>query len=163
MVGSNKWNGSVASDGTITVGNAIAADYFTGSFSQLGGVLRSIIAAQCGGTVTVRKQMVDGSSPGGQWTYATETGNKVLDLSETRSAAIDFVFDPGVTPRTNTIREETRDGFRFVGAECSIAGVPVTAGIVQLADPDTDGIPGVEITLRPDQAVSCVMVSEPDV
>lgn len=154
VVGTNKWNGT----GPSNLGNAVAADYFASSFSQLGPVLRSIMAAQCGGTVTVRKQLNDGSSPGGRWTYSSETGDQVLDLATKSSVTFDFTFNAGVISRTITIREEVKAGYAFNRAECTVGGAPVApANIVQ----SPDGSPGVQLTFGPDKAISCVMISNP--
>jgi len=151
VVGSNKWNGTGPDD----PGNAVAADYFTGSFSQLGDVLKSIIAAQCGGTVTVRKQLDDSSNPGGRWNYSTETGDQVLDLDVSSSITFDFAFE-GQPNRLVTVREEAKSGFSFLRGDCQSGGQPLDGSRVTQSP---DDIPGVEILLEPDEAVSCVMVS----
>ncbi len=157
VVGSNAWDGSVNGDGTIDVGNAVAADYFTGSFADLGAVLRSIMIAECGGTLTVRKQLDDGSSPGGQWSYSTSTGGQVLDLSTQSSITFDFNFENGTIAQVVRLTEESKSGYEFVRGDCSVGGVPLDASrVVQ----QPDGVAGVEVTLQPDEAVSCVMVSE---
>ncbi|MFN3256565.1 MAG: type II secretion system protein J [Ilumatobacter sp.] len=153
VVGSNAWNGTGPDD----LGNAIAADYFTGSFAQLGEVLRSIMAAQCGGTVTVRKGIESGT-PTGLWTYSTETGDQVLDTSTADSITFDFSFEPGVIERTITIREEAKDGFSFVEGRCSVSGVPIDPSSPKVVQ-QPDGIPGVAVVLGPDEAISCQMIS----
>lgn len=157
VVGSNAWSGSVRPDGSLDVGNAVAADYFASSFSDLGAVLRSIMIAECGGTVTVRKQLDNGTSPGGQWNYSSPTGDQVLDAASQSSITFDFNFDSGVIEQTVRITEEARSGYTFLRGDCSVAGTPLDASdVVQ----NPDGVAGVEVTLSPDQAVSCVMVSE---
>jgi prepilin-type N-terminal cleavage/methylation domain-containing protein len=159
VVGTNKWNGSVNPDGSINLGNAVAADYFTGAFSQLGDVLRSIMAAQCGGTVTIQKETSSGPPAAGIWNYSTVTGDSTLDLSKTSSITFDYVFATGEATRDIVIHEEARAGFTFSHAECSIAGVAVPPGdLIQ----SPDGAPGVGLTIKPDQAVSCTMVSDPE-
>ncbi|MEZ5217470.1 MAG: vWA domain-containing protein [Ilumatobacteraceae bacterium] len=63
VVGNTAWNGSVAPDGTIDIGNAANADYFVapgGDFTKLGSVLRAVAAGQCGGTVTIRRRSTSG-------------------------------------------------------------------------------------------------------
>ncbi|MFN3256568.1 MAG: type II secretion system protein J [Ilumatobacter sp.] len=160
VVGGTVWNGSVAPDGTINVGNAVAADFFSGAFADLGGVLRSIMIAECGGTVTVRKS-IDGA-PGtntGRWNYSTETGDQVLDTGAASSITFDFSFEGNQIVREVLIREEARAGYSFVRGDCQVGGVPVPeSDIVQ----SPDGTPGVAIQLSPDEAVSCVMVSTPE-
>lgn len=157
VVGGNRWNGSVTADGTINLGNAAAADYYTGSWSQLGNVLRSIVASQCGGTVTIQKQ-VEGATASGRWMYSTETGQSTLDLASTSSITFDYTFETGQTTRTVNIFEEVKSGYVFSHAACTVAGDPVPAArVVQ----NPDGAPGVRLSLRPDEAVSCTMVSNP--
>ncbi len=51
VVGPIEWNGGVRADGSINVGNAATADLFKGSFASLGPILRSILIAECGGTL----------------------------------------------------------------------------------------------------------------
>lgn len=155
VVGTNKWTGT----GPDNLGNAVAADYFASEFSQLGAVLRSIMAAECGGTVTVRKALTDGSVPStGKWNYSTETGDQVLDTSNAKSITFDFTFDVGEASKTIVIREEVLAGYSFVRADCSVNGAPITDPT--LIEQSPDGIPGVELTVEPDSAVSCVMVSQ---
>jgi len=153
VVGTNKWNGSGPDD----LGNAVAADYFAESFDQLGTVLRSIAAAECGGTVTVRKQLDDGSVPVGQWNYSSPTGDQVLDTGAESSITFDFNFENGTISQTVRITEEVRSGYTFLRGDCTSGGVALDASrVVQ----QPDGVAGIEVTLGPDEAVSCVMVSE---
>lgn len=160
VVGGNKWTGSVDPDtGEIDLQNAVSADYFTGEFDQLGGVLRSIMAAQCGGTVTIQKEVI-GETAGGLWTYSTNIGDSTLDLDLSSSLTFDFTFDTGSTVRDVLIHEEVRDGYTFSHAECSSGGVLITDTNVITQSPG--GAPGVLLSIEPDQAVSCTMVSNPE-
>lgn len=153
VVGNNKWNGTGPDD----LGNAVAADYFTGSFDQLGTVLRSIAAAECGGTITVRKQLDDGTVPSGQWNYSSPTGDQVLDTTAQSSITFDFNFETGTIEQTVRITEEVQSGYAFLRADCSSAGTALDPSrVVQ----QPDGVAGVEVTVGPDEAVSCIMVSE---
>jgi len=161
VVGSVAWNGT----GPTNPGNAAAADFFlpanSASFSQLGNVMRAITAAQCGGTVTVQKRIeVDGQSTEatGSWNYTTDVGVRELDTTTSSSITFDYTFPSGTTSRTVQITETPRDGFVFVRADCSVVGAPVAPS--RIAAP-TDGSPGVVLTLAPDEAVSCVMISRP--
>lgn len=155
VVGGNKWTGT----GPDNLGNAVAADYFASDFSQLGAVLRSIMAAECGGTVTVRKALTDGSTPAtGKWNYSTETGDQVLDASNAKSITFDFTFATGEVSKTIVIREEVLAGYSFVRADCSVNGAAITDPSLITQSPD--GVPGVQLTVAPDAAVSCVMVSQ---
>ena len=160
VVGGNKWTGSVDPDtGDIDLQNAVSADYFAGAFDQLGDVLRSIMAAQCGGTVTVQKE-VNGEIASGVWTYSTNIGDSTLDLDLGSSLTFDFTFDSGDTIRDVLIHEEVRDGYTFSHAACSASGVPITDPDIITQNPG--GAPGVLLSIEPDQAVNCTMVSNPE-
>ena len=159
VVGNVVWNGT----GATNPGNAAAADFFlpanSASFAQLGNVLRSISAAVCGGTITVQKRIEQAgalSEATGIWSYTTDVGVRDLDTSQSSSATFDFTFPNGTTTRTVQITETPKSGYTFVRAECSSGGIAIPAS--RLRSP-TDGSPGVIITLTPDEAVSCLMVS----
>jgi hypothetical protein len=161
VVGNVVWNGT----GPTSPGNAAAADFFlpanSASFAQLGNVLRSISAAVCGGTITVQKRIEQAgalSEANGTWSYTTDVGVRDLDTSRSSSATFDFTFPNGATTRTVQITETPKSGFTFLRAECSSSGIALPAS--RLRAP-TDGSPGVIVTLTPDEAVSCLMVSRP--
>jgi hypothetical protein len=155
VVGPTKWTGTGPDD----LGNAADADYFVGSFSQLGGILRSIVSAECGGTVTIRKG-IDGSvgDDTGTWTYTTDGGGPdlVLDTAVAASVTFSYSFATNTIVRSVLVTEEPRAGYTFVRGDCQIGGQPIAPSkIVQ----KPDGVAGVQIQLAPDEAVSCVMVS----
>ena len=161
VVGNVAWNGTGANN----PGNAAAADFFlpanSASFTQLGNVLRSISAAVCGGTITVQKRIEQAgvlSEATGTWSYTTDVGVRDLDTSQSSSATFDFTFPSGTTTRTVQITETPKSGYTFVRADCSSGGIAIPAS--RLRSP-TDGSPGVIVTLTPDEAVSCLMVSRP--
>jgi prepilin-type N-terminal cleavage/methylation domain-containing protein len=161
VVGPVTWNGT----GPTNLGNAAAADFFlpanSASFAQLGNVLRAISAAQCGGTVTVQKRLeVNGSltETTGVWNYTTDVGVRELDLSTSSSITFDYTFPTGTTSRVVRISETPVAGSTFVRADCSSGGVPLPASRVSTP---TDGSSGVIVTLTPDEAVSCLMISSP--
>ena len=161
VVGNVAWNGT----GATNPGNAAAADFFlpanSASFAELGNVLRSISAAVCGGTITVQKRIEQAgalSEATGTWSYTTDVGVRDLDTSQSSSATFDFTFPNGTTTRTVQITETPKSGYTFVRAECSSGGVAIPAS--RLRSPP-DGSPGVIITLTPDEAVSCLIVSRP--
>lgn len=161
VVGPVTWNGT----GPTNLGNASAADFFlptnSASFAQLGNVLRAISAAQCGGTITLQKRVETNgvtSETSGIWNYTTDVGVRELNLASTSSITFDYSFPTGTTTRTVTITETPVAGFVFARAECSSGGVALPAS--RLATP-ADGTPGVVITLTPDEAVSCLMISRP--
>ena len=116
------------------------------------------MAAQCGGTVTVRKELTNGTTPAtGKWNYSTETGDQVLDVSQAKSVTFDFVFGPSEASKTVLIREEVLAGYSFVRADCEVNGTPITNPSKITQSPG--GVPGVQLTVLPDEAISCVMVS----
>jgi prepilin-type N-terminal cleavage/methylation domain-containing protein len=152
------WNGWVNPDGTVEIGNARTARIFRGSFDQLGGVLRTIMIAECGGTLTVQKRIE--TAPGvvespatGQFTFVADSLERVLDRSITSSVTFDYTFPPGVGTRDVELRETT-PGYRFLRAECTAGGSPITV------TPLGDGTPGARVPVGVDRAVSCLMISE---
>ena len=161
VVGNVVWNGT----GPSSPGNAAAADFFlpgnSASFTQLGNVLRSISAAVCGGTVTVQKRIEQAgvlSEATGTWSYTTDVGVRNLNTSQSSSVTFDYTFPSGTTSRTVQITETPKSGYTFVRAECSSGGVALASSRSRTP---SDGSPGVVITLTPDEAVSCLMVSRP--
>jgi len=159
VVGPIEWNGSVNGDGTINVGNAATADFFRGSFNRLGPILRSILIAECGGTLTVQKRIVNGASldnpASGKWLYTTDLGVRELNRATTSSITFDYSFGAGVATKSVQIVEAPVSGYVWVRAECTAGGnsIPST--------PNTDGSAGATVTVQADQAVSCLMISRP--
>lgn len=153
------WNGSVNSNGSVNVGNAAQADLFKGGFDKLGSILRSIMIAECGGTLTVQKRIQTGAgleNPAtGEWSYTTDLGVRELDRAKTSSITFDYSFGPGVTSQTVQVTEAPVTGFVWKRAECTAGGLPVPS------TPNADGSPGATVTVAADQAVSCLMISEP--
>ena len=161
IVGNVVWNGT----GPTNPGNAATADFFlpanSASFAQLGNVLRSISAAICGGTVTIQKRIEQNgllSEATGTWSYTTDVGVRDLNTAQSSSATFDYTFPAGTTTRTVQIAETPKPGYTFVRADCSSSGVALPTS--RLRSP-ADGSPGVMITLTPDEAISCLMVSRP--
>ncbi|MFM8531925.1 MAG: hypothetical protein ACKOD2_20050, partial [Ilumatobacteraceae bacterium] len=118
-------------------------------------------AAQSGRTLTVQKRIETGghtTDATGTWNYTTEIGVRELNLDTSSSITFDYTFPTGVTSRSVQITETPRDGFVFVRADCSVAGSPLPASRVSAP---SDGSAGVVVSLAPDEAVSCVMVSRP--
>ena len=159
VVGPIEWNGSVNGDGTINVGNAATADFFRGSFDSLGDILRSILIAECGGTLTVQKRIDDGGTlvnpATGKWSYSTDLGVRELDRAATSSITFDYAFAAGVATKTVEVVEAPVTGFVWDRAECFAGGNPIPSS------PNADGSPGVTVTVQADQAVSCLMISRP--
>ncbi len=160
VVKGTPWTGSFNDDGSVNVGNAATADYFTADFPKLGQVLRSIMIAECGGTVTLQKRIDDGAgnitNPAtGIWTYSG-IGDRDLDRSKTSSITFDYAFSTGEATRTVQIVESPVTGYVWDRAECSVGGELLPPDRTQ---PNTDGSPGVTVTIQADQAVSCLMIS----
>jgi hypothetical protein len=159
VVGPIEWNGSLNADGTINVGNAATADLFKGEFESLGPILRSILIAECGGTLTVQKRIDTGSTlenpVSGQWSYTTDLGVRELDRAKTSSITFDYSFGAGEVTKQVQIVEAPAAGYVWDRAECSASGNPVAA------QPNVDGSPGATVTVQADQAVSCLMISRP--
>jgi hypothetical protein len=158
VVGPDEWTGRVNPDGTIEAGNAATADLFRGSFAQLGDVLRSILIAECGGTLTLQKRILVGgvltTPTTGSFTFDPGLGTRTLDTAETASVTFDYTFARGEVNKTVQVREVMSDGRVFRGAQCSAGGVPIDSPLL------TDGTAGVSVTVSVDKAVSCLMISE---
>ncbi len=142
--------------------NAGTANLFKGQFSELGSILRSILIAECGGTLTVQKRIDDGSPSGpvkpstGSWTItAAGLGDRELDVQETSSVTFDYGFGPSETSKTVQV-SEAGGGFVYDRTECTSNGAPIAVG-----PPEVPGTAGFSVTLSPDKAVSCVMISRP--
>jgi prepilin-type N-terminal cleavage/methylation domain-containing protein len=159
VVGPIEWDGGVRADGSINVGNAATADLFKGSFASLGPILRSILIAECGGTLTVQKRIDNGGSlenpSSGKWSYSTDLGVRELDRATTSSITFDYSFAAGVATKTVQVVEAPVAGYVWDRAECSAGGTPVGS------QPNADGSPGATVTVQADQAVSCLMISRP--
>ncbi len=166
VVGTKVWDGSVASNGTVVVGNAATADLFKGSFAQLGPILRSILIAECGGTLTVQKRIDTGSGlvqpDSGAWQYTTDIGDRELDIAASSSITFDYVFSNGEATKEVFIIEAPVAGYVFDRAECTAGGEPIAS--TNLTTDPRDGdvlVAGVRVTLAVDEAVSCKMISRP--
>ncbi len=82
----------------------------------------------------------------------------MLDTASQSSITFDFNFENGDIEQVIRITEEARSGYTFLRGDCSVAGAPLDPSLVVQRP---DGEAAVDVTVRPDQAVSCVMVSEP--
>src|SRR3954454_23744679 len=146
--------GTVAWDGK-SPGNAGTANYFTGDASQskgfgnIGTILSTIAAAQCGGTVTAipKTKAADGSYVVSTvpWTFATDTGTRTTDpVSGSGAATFDYTFPSG--NRTVKLGITSQSGYALEGVTCTRQGQPFPSTL--LAD-------GVQLTLGVNDAVSC--------
>lgn len=142
--------GKVAWDGK-SPGNAGVAETFTGDFSQLGTIMRSILASECGGTVSVKHATEGTAAISGPWTYTTENGTKTLDPA--RSASITFDFALGsATTRSVQILETPQQGQSLVRVTCTSAGT--TLG----SDRVTQVPGGVQVVVGINDAIACTFV-----
>lgn len=140
--------------------NAGTANLFKGQFSELGSILKSILIAECGGTLTIQKRIDDGSGPvkptSGAWTFtASGLGDRELDAAETSSITFDYGFGASETSK-NVQVTEAGGGFVYDRTECTANGVPIAVG-----PPEVAGTAGFSVDLTPDKAVSCLMISRP--
>jgi len=160
VVGKNAWSGTSSTD----VGNASTADYFLppgGDFSKLGGVLKAVVAGQCGGTVTVQKKIDQGGGvlvdPTQPWSYSTDVGVKTLNPATDVAVTFDYTFADGEGTKEATVIEQPASGYVFDRVECSSGGISL--GSDRVKDAPDDGT-GVVITLKPNEAVSCTYISK---
>lgn len=162
VVGNNEWNGT----GPENPGNAAAADIFmpgtNGDFDELGDTLRAIMVAQCGGTVTVQKRLDDGagnlSEPTTPWSYTTDIGVRDLNPATESSITFDYTFPTGTPTKVVQITEAPQEGWTYDRAVCTVGGAPVDPARVMVP---ADGSAGVELEIRPDEAMSCTLISVP--
>ncbi len=162
--------GTVEYDATANggAGNAADADFFRAAFVNTATALRAIMAAECGGTVTLQKKVDVGGvlqdvPANSMWNFTTDIGDRLLDRSVTASVTLDYSFNVGQTSKTVRIIEDGGPaGFIFDRIECSKAGVPTPSLVTQ---PITDGsgglVLGADIQLQADEALSCMVISKP--
>ena len=140
--------------------NAGTASLFKGQFNELGSILRSIMIAECGGTLTVQKRIDTGSGlvkpATGTWTMsAAGLGDRDLNVEETSSVTFDYGFGAGETSKLVQVTEAGA-GYVYDRTECTSNGVSIPVG-----PPEVAGTAGFSVELRPDKAVSCLMISRP--
>lgn len=139
--------------------NAGTASLFKGQFTELGTILRSILIAECGGTLTVQKRIDTGSGlvkpATGKWTFsASDLGDRTLDVQESSSVTFDYGFAAGETSKSVQVTEA--GGGVYLRTECTANGAPITVGPPEVAE-----TAGFSVELSPDKAVSCLMISRP--
>ena len=162
VVGSVEYD-AAANGGT---GNAASADYFTAAFTNTAAVLKQIMAAQCGGTITLQKKIDEGGvlkSPpkNSTWSFDTDLGIKSLDLRKESSVTLDYTFSGGVSSKTVRVVEDTTPaGYVFDRIQCSKGGVSQPSKVTQPIVSGGQTLAGADITLSADEALSCVVVSK---
>lgn len=162
--------GSVEYDATANggAGNASDADFFRAAFVNAATVLRAIMAAECGGTVTLQKKVDVGgvlqdAPSDSKWNFSTDIGDRLLDRSVTASVTLDYSFNVGQASKTVRIIEDgTPAGYVFDRIECSKAGAPVSGRVTQpITDAGGELLLGADILLQADEALSCLVISKP--
>ncbi len=157
VVGETKWDGTSATD----VGNVATADYFLpagGDFSQLGAVLKAVVAGECGGTVTIQKKIDAGGTLAAatqQWTYTTSVGERTLDPRVDSAITFDYAFAAGEPSKAVQIVETPNTGYELDRVECTGNGAPLGPDRVS---PAPGGENGVVVTITANEAVSCTFI-----
>lgn len=151
VVGDLRWTGAGPDD----LQNLDAADYIATTFDNLGAVLRSLTVSDCGGVVSIRKSLVDGSAPAGVWAYATPEGTAQLDTSRALSIPLAFSFQPGQASKDVTIFETAPNGSTLTSIACSANQRPVPATLDTSAQ-------SVTVTVAANTATSCRFISSVD-
>lgn len=161
VVGGTAWNNNFP-------GNADVADYFAGSFDQLGGIVQSITARECGGALTLQKRFSDGTAAAttGVWDFQSEQGSKILDYGNDSSVTFQHQFQTGETNKEFWVEEQPRDGWVVGDATCEEGGEAFTAAEaasrISRVDPGNGDPVRFTFTLLPDQALSCIIESTPE-
>lgn len=161
VVGGTPWNNQFP-------GNADVADYFAGEFDQLGGIVQSITARECGGALTLQKRFSDGTSPSttGVWDFQSEQGSKILDYGNDSSVTFQHQFQTGQNTKEFWVEEQPRDGWVVGDATCEEGGLAFTAAQaasrITRVDPGNGDPVTFTFTLLPDQALSCIIESAPE-
>lgn len=161
VVGGTPWNNQFP-------GNADVADYFAGDFDQLGGIVQSITARECGGALTLQKRFTDSTSPSttGVWDFQSEQGSKILDYGNDSSVTFQHQFQTGQTTKEFWVEEQPRDGWVVGDARCEEGGEEIVgaeaASRITRVDPGNGDPVRFTFTLLPDQALSCIIESAPE-
>jgi prepilin-type N-terminal cleavage/methylation domain-containing protein len=166
VVGGLVWDGTATKNPTtgevdVVPGNAKAADlFYTTNFDTLGGVLRSIMIAECGGTVTIQKKLsVDGTltnltdvPANTVWKYSA-VGTRDLDRSQTASITFDFPLGSNAVQEVDIAESGNGERYEFLGATCRSEGLDYPIKAVDLATQS------ISLDVLADQAISCTMIS----
>jgi prepilin-type N-terminal cleavage/methylation domain-containing protein len=148
-------------------GNAAQATFFKASFVNAATVMKQIMAAQCGGTITVQKRIqlngvLEDPPTNTSWEYSTDTGSRPLDIATASSVTFDYTFAGGTNSKTIRLTEsEAPPGYLFDRFECTVAGVSVSSRVTQPITENGVVVPGADIQLQADEAMSCISVSVP--
>lgn len=147
------------------IGNVADADVYRAAFTNVAEVLSKIMALECGGTITLQKRVqvanqLQAISDGSVWTFDTPVGDATIDHNSASSVTFDTAFERGDTSRIVRVSEVgAPPGYVFDRVECRRRG-QVVAGRVTVVSNGSDGSdPTFDIDLRPDEALSCFVIS----
>lgn len=147
-------------------GNAETADFFRAAFTNTAEALRTIVEAQCGGTVTLQKKIDDGAgnltdAPRRTvWTFSTDLGTQTIDRRKDSSVTLDYAFATDETTKTVRIVEESAPrGYVFDRIECMKQGQSVSGRVTQPITSGEQVLAGADIVLHADEALSCLVIS----
>jgi prepilin-type N-terminal cleavage/methylation domain-containing protein len=154
---------AAANDGN---GNAATADFFRAAFTNTAQALRTIVEAQCGGTITLQKKIEDANGNLSDaprrtvWTFSTDLGTQTIDRRKDSSVTLDYAFGAEETTKTVRIVEETGPrNYVFDRIECMKQGSPVEGRVTQPITSGDQVLAGADITLYADEALSCLVIS----
>ena len=149
-------------------GNATTADLYRASMSNVAEALRTIMQAQCGGTVTLQVKIDDGSGTlknaprTSVWTFTTELGTQRIDRRKDSSVTLGYTFSAAQTSKSVRIVQTSGPAqYVFDRVECQRAGVSVPSRVTQPIAEAGQTLSGADILLRSDEALSCVAISRP--
>jgi hypothetical protein len=148
-----QWVESELVNGTWT--NTDEADLLISpTWSALADALASIAVGQCGGSLTLRTELPDGSPADLNATY--ETGGETVTTSRiARAAAFDLDIPTGGATTVTVTPQSFDPAYTATGWSCSKRGAPMSTGW-SLVDP-TAPAAGVVVTVGANEAVSCAM------
>lgn len=140
----------------------------TTDFSHFGGALESIALAECGGTLTVQtRRLSDGMPLTASVTYEVTGDGRPLVESTTSAVSKTAVFDistDGSVTSDVLLKPRTLDGSGFSAQTwtCRSRNVEITdPARVSLADPSAGAIGGVNVSVRANEAMSCILFVVP--
>lgn len=134
------------------------------NWSSFGTAVRDIALGECGGTVTIQtRNQVTGSPVADTFAYS----NAQLQTVETSSAYRSGTFDvaqPGGSPSTLAITLQnlsTLNAWQHVSWSCTSQGSPMVAPDMTVGPGDAAGWKGLNVVVRPNQAISCTHLVKP--
>jgi prepilin-type N-terminal cleavage/methylation domain-containing protein len=147
-------------------GNAQSAEFFRAAFTNTAEALRTIVEAQCGGTITLQKKIDDGAGnlvdapTRTVWTFSTDLGTQKIDRRKDSSVTLDYAFAADETSKSVRIVEESGPrGYVFDRIECMKQGATVDGRVTQPISSGNQVLAGADIELRADEALSCLVIS----